>query len=94
MKLFVVISPEERVNTLISVLTEEAVLKQYGPYWLRMMRELHGESYEFDKDRCLSDYASVHWAGVYEDEINLLIDSEQEGRAAILANNEEVKFDE
>lgn len=100
MKLYVTIDPradERGKNTLVQVYTEEAVLKEYGPYWLEQMRSLCGEDFAYNEEMCLATYLASPNVFAFDDAFSMTIEPDDEDMSTglvIMLDNEEVKFDE
>ena len=65
-KHFMYAEPGEDGEALWTHMTEDEVMQEYWPWWFQRMKELGREELA-TKDRCLEDFATVHWAEVYDD---------------------------
>lgn len=46
-----------------TIMSEEAILAEYGPYWSKRMLLKHGRMVkEINKENCIQDWVTTHWA--------------------------------
>lgn len=56
---------DEKGNDVVVTLSESQIIKQYYPYWYRMMCKKFDESYikeNFVTRDCIDDWVVVNWA--------------------------------
>lgn len=57
-------SPAGNSNHAVwTIMSEEAILAEYGPYWSKRMLLKHGKMIkEINKENCIQDWVTTHWA--------------------------------
>lgn len=64
MRTYQISYPDEEGNHIVEALTEEAILRDYYPYWHSKMCEKYGPDVAgtYSKEDCLNDWIVSNWA--------------------------------
>lgn len=55
------VEPDSNFEPVYSIYTEEEILDHYYEHWKRGMISV-GKRHLISKERCIEDWATVHWA--------------------------------
>lgn len=65
MKLYEITYPDDENNPITDIFTEEEILSSYWEYWKGRMVAV-GKSHLICPERCIEDWATLHWASTIE----------------------------
>lgn len=67
---FVEPGDEEAKTTLVSVYSEEMIIKEYFRYWSEQMKRV-GKSHLISEKNCIEDWVIINWASKTDEPVGM-----------------------
>ena len=56
------IDDNQELRHVEEIVTEKDIMENYYPTWSYLVQLKHGDNIPLDKERCIEDFCTVHWA--------------------------------